>query len=316
MKDKRSKRLPTLLRYPGGKANKSAHQQVRAYFPEKFGEYRELFVGGAGLFFTVDPTIPRWINDKSPGVIALYSALKTRPCEFIAACESIHPVRPGEPMITTPTGKVFPKRMWDEFHRLRDDENTDLALRYLFLNRHSMFGRVFLEPDRRHRTLFSKDTGWSLGLFARMAQAAAYFTEARITNSDFEWLLDEPGHDVLAFCDPPYVKETNLSWSGKLYEYGFTMQDHVRLRDAIVRCSHKVIVSYGDDPLIRELYKDFFIHEGAWTYSGRKDRTKKGRELIITNYPVIRTSQIIVPSEMKTWVKKAEPEDQKKNKAA
>ena len=43
------------------------------------------------------------------------------------------------------------------------------------------------------------------------------------------------------------------------------------------------ILSYNDCPEIRDLYRDYQIHEAEWTYSMNK--TKESSELIITNLP-------------------------------
>ena len=74
---------PVVLRYPGGKSKPQARDQIKAYFPDTFAAYREPFLGGAGIFFSVDPAIPRWINDLNRPLIAVYEALKARPKEFI-----------------------------------------------------------------------------------------------------------------------------------------------------------------------------------------------------------------------------------------
>ena len=280
---------PVFLRYPGGKSKPQARDQIKAYFPESFGEYREPFVGGAGIFFSVDPAIPRWINDLNRPLVAVYEALKARPKEFIAACQAIAPATPDEPQVTVRSGKTHPKRLLELFDALLHDDTADAALRYLFLNRCAWNGRVMLEPDRRRRTVFTKPKGWSHGLLQRMAKAADVLRDATITNSDFKWLLDEPGNDVLVFCDPPYMKDTEYSKSGKLYEHGFTTEDHRRLRDAVARCPHRVVLSYDDHPRIRELYRKLYVHEASWTYMLRSDG-RLGRELIITNYPALRTT--------------------------
>jgi DNA adenine methylase len=190
-----------------------------------------------------------------------------------------------------PSGARYPFRLVEQFRQLLQNEDADPALRYLFLNRCGWNGRVILNSDWRHRTYFSNPKGWSLTLLGRLADAAQTVADAKITCSDFEWLFDEPGEDVFIFADPPYMADTNFTKSSKLYECGFTLQDHTRLRDCASRCKHKWMISYDDDPVIHDLYKDFFIHPATWTYMGQKDRPK-GRELIITNYPCSTTGLI------------------------
>lgn len=272
-----------VFRYPGGKAKASALSQIKAVFPSRFQEYREPFVGGGGVFWTLPRSMRRWINDRNRPLIAVYEALKNRPAEFAAMCAAIEPAEPGEPMVVKPSGIQYPKRLVEKFYELLNDDNADPALRYFFLNRCGWNGRVRLDSAWRHRTYFSNPKGWSPKLSRTLKDAAVIVAAARITSTDYEALFDEPGDEVLIFADPPYVKDTTLSNSGKLYEFGFGMEDHRRLRDCVLRCKHKVVLTYDDHPLIRHLYRDFYLQEASWTYSGRSDRAE-GHELIITNY--------------------------------
>jgi DNA adenine methylase len=282
-----------LFRYPGAKSNKDALRQITSHFPSSFQEYRESFVGGGSVFATIDASIPRWINDLNRPLIAVYEALKARPQEFAALCHSISPFEPHEDSFRKVNGISYPIRLFNRFHQLLQDDDADAALRYLFLNRCAWNGRVILDKQWRHRTSFSNPKGWSAVLNDRLAAAANIVADAKITCSDFEWLFDEPGEDVFIYSDPPYVVETNLTKGAKLYECGFSMEDHTRLRDCALLSKHKLMISYDDHPLIRDLYREFYIHEAAWTYNGQRDK-RKGRELIITNYACCSTRSVIV----------------------
>lgn len=57
---------------------------------------------------------------------------------------------------------------------------------------------------------------------------------------------------VVIYCDPPYVKK------GALYLHDFEADDHAKLANRLSRFKHtRVIVSYYDHPLVRELYADW-----------------------------------------------------------
>ena len=289
----------SIFRYPGGKSKSQALQQIKACFPAEYAEYREPFVGGGGVFWSINPSIPRWINDRNRSLIAVYEALKTRPQQFIESCKSIAPASAQEEMLHSKTGIPYPKRLVKLFQSYLYDDSSDPALRYYFLNRCAWNGRVILDPSRRNRASFSNPRGWSAVLPLKLAKAAEMVATAKITCSSYESLFEHPGKDVLIFADPPYVVDTNFPASGKLYEFSFSMDDHRRLRDCVLRSDHKVVLTYDDHPMIRELYRDFYIHEAGWTYSGRMDRVK-GRELIITNYPVQKTARVVVGRVLET----------------
>lgn len=91
-------------------------------------------------------------------------------------------------------------------------------------------------------------------------------------------IYDRP--KALFYVDPPYVG------TEKYYEGSFGIDDHKRLANALHKIKGRFILSYGDDPLIWELYSDCKIerisrHNTLAAHSTNKDPF---REVIITNY--------------------------------
>lgn len=87
---------------------------------------------------------------------------------------------------------------------------------------------------------------------------------------------DEEGHGV--YVDPPWPDD------GAKYRHKFTNDDHVRLRDMLARFkAARVVIRYGDHPLIRSLYGD-----RRWTWrnlEGRTQTNKAKAEVLILNGP-------------------------------
>lgn len=279
-----------IFRYYGGKSSPHIRKLLLGYAPLEYASYREAFVGGGGLYFAIDPAKARWINDINPDLMAVYNALHDRPDEFIALCRSILPAQPGEPTTPRPKGTPINQRLRELFYQFLDDPQADRALRYFFLNRTSFEGRVVLDPARRSRTCFTNPAGWNIVSGPALEKAAARLHDTHITCGDFEDIFTAPGDNVFIYSDAPYVRDTELGASSKLYEYGFTMADHERLASVVRRSPHQVLMSYDDHPRIRELYAGdtFRIHEAEWTYcNGKKKERRVGRELIITNYAVL-----------------------------
>ena len=92
--------MQSIFRYPGGKTKASVQQWIGAHKPPGVKEYREPFVGGGGIFFSLTATAfeDRWINDKHPGLVAVYEALRDRPDDFIAKCRAIAPASDDDPL--------------------------------------------------------------------------------------------------------------------------------------------------------------------------------------------------------------------------
>ena len=74
-----------------------------------------------------------------------------------------------------------------------------------------------------------------------------------IENQDFERLIGHYDRPVSFFyADPPYYESEG--YYSNVGEDGFTADDHVRLRDALMRIEGKFLLSYNDCGFVRELY--------------------------------------------------------------
>lgn len=85
---------------------------------------------------------------------------------------------------------------------------------------------------------------------------AKQFERCEWESIDFRDLLpkvaDRP--DCGIYCDPPWVG------AGRNYLHTFTEQDHRDLASDLSQFEYtKIVIRYGDDPLVRELYEDWNI---------------------------------------------------------
>lgn len=286
--------MQSIFRYPGGKTRKGVRELILSYAPE-YSEYREPFVGGGGIYFAVDTGKTRWINDVNQKLICVYKALRDRPESFIKSCKEIPSPQDGEEEVypkENSKGKKYNARLKSVFDDLSYNEECDQALRYFFINRTVWGGRVNFEPGMESRMYFSNPNGWNIVDTNKLENAARILIGTKITCGKYSPLLSTPGDDVWIYCDPPYYKDTLMTKQSKLYNYGFTKEDHKQFASDAKKCRHKICISYDDDEegVIRDLYKDFYIHELSWTYCGtssakNQSKTKrKGKELLILNY--------------------------------
>jgi len=286
--------MNSIFRYPGGKSRKGILNKIKNKMPDSYDEFREPFVGGGGLFFSLPAKGKRWINDMHPGLISVYKALRYKSKDFIAKCEEIAPEQIGEPLVASQEGgkELYNSRLKKVFDKFKLDEEMDQALRYFFLNRTVWMGRVNYKI--LSRLYFSNPSGWNIVKTNKLKKAAKHLKGVNITRYCGTALLKCPGKNVFIYVDAPYLSDTKQPKSSQLYEYTFQIKDHVKLSEEIKKCKHKILISYDDDEdgFIRGLYEGFNIFEEKWTYSGSssadgQEKTKrKGRELLITNYTV------------------------------
>lgn len=285
--------MQSIFRYPGGKTRKNVREKILKYMPSDIQEYREPFVGGGGIFFSIDKSIKRWINDKDENLIQVYLALRDRAAEFISKCREISPAEEGEPLYSVPKGKAqYNLRLKQYFDFFANNKQCDQALRYFFINRTVWGGRV--NYSLKSRLYYSVPEGWNIIKGDKLEQAANHLENVNITSTSYEDVLLEPSDQKCwIYCDPPYLVNSNFSKTSQLYRHNFNLEDHYRFADTIKQSKHKICISYdGGYDLLKSLYKDFNIHEENWTYCGTssakslsvKKSKKNGKELIITNY--------------------------------
>lgn len=106
-----------------------------------------------------------------------------------------------------------------------------------------------------------------------------------VENKDFVELIklyDKP--DTLFYCDPPYVSTEDM-----YNDIGeFSKAQHIALCDLALNIQGKMIVSYNDCDLVRELYSDpkFTIIEIERFHSMSHESGNVYREVLIGNYDI------------------------------
>lgn len=110
-----------------------------------------------------------------------------------------------------------------------------------------------------------------------LREFGSIFTRCTFTCMDaFQFLdkcSDQAGHGL--YCDPPWPKD------GFSYRHKFTEKDQRRLAEKLATYKKtKVVVRYGDHPLIRELYRDWQWHE----VTGRTQTNDDKAEVLLTNW--------------------------------
>ena len=279
-----------IFRYPGGKAKKSVREKIISLFPKEYSEYRESMVGGGGIFFHIPVNKKRWINDLDINLISVYRALKEDSKNFIEKCRKIEPILKNEKLTSAREGgkNLYSLRLKEVFDKLVESVDEDPALRYFFIHRTVWAGRV--RYDIKSRMYFSNPNGWNIIKTDKLEKAAKILKDVKVSSIDYDSLLFEDGKDVLIYIDPPYMCNTELSNSSRLYFHNFEIKDHEKLFYSLKECKHKFVLSYDNNDFIKKLYKDFNIVETQWTYCGTSSangintKKTKGKELIIKNF--------------------------------
>lgn len=269
-----AKRFRSPLRYPGGK--QKAIEQIARVFPRSAIEYREPLVGGGSVYFharTHGFANRYWINDKFRELVSFWQTVK-QPGTCGQLQDELEELRRG--FHSAEEIKEYFLKARNEQPETRYRE----ALLFFFFNRVTFSGTTRAGGFSAAASL-RRFTASSIARLARMPEALA---ETRITNLDFEEVIDAPGDDVFLFLDPPYFTASRLyGRGGSLHEF-----DHEKLERCLRKTEHRFLITYDDCQEIRQLYRWATVKKWSLQYGmnncNMQRESKIGAELFITNW--------------------------------
>lgn len=259
------------LRYPGGKS-KAIHRIVELV--PKFEGFREPFVGGGSLFIYLKQKYPDrkyWIND-------LYKPL----AKFWQMCqldldEVVNKVLEWKEEFHS--GKYLHGFLTENYLKFNDIEK---ASAFFILNRITFSGTSdsggYSEQAFRRR--------FTISCIDRLKALKNILPKTKITNLDYEQVVNSPGNDVFIFLDPPYYSTAKSALYGKNGHLHKSF-DHQRFMEVMKHCKHRWLITYDDSKFIRDLFSFANIKSWDLTYGMRNVTLKSsqtGRELFISNY--------------------------------
>jgi len=267
-----TQKIRTPLRYPGGKSR--ALKSIIPLVPKDFKEFREPFVGGGSVFIYLRQAFPDrqfWIND-------LYAELY----EFWdAAGQDIDKL----------LGQIWTwRRQYKdgrELHRFLVDNMKEFpklkkAAAFFILNRITFSGTS--ESGGYSNMAFEKR--FTESSITRVEAILPVMENVKVTNLDFQKVIETPGEDVFLYLDPPYYSAAKSALYGKNgnMHKGF---DHERLAETLRKSSHRWLITYDDSEYIRDLFSFAKITNWNLTYGMRnvnKEGKQKATEIFVSNY--------------------------------
>ena len=260
------------LRYPGGKSR--AIRKIAPLIPE-FIEYREPFVGGASVFFYIRQQFPDqqfWINDLYE---ELFQFWKMSQGDLGGVVAQVKDWR-----LKFSDGKALHRFL---LSNMSNFSSLETAAAFFILNRITFSGTS--ESGGFSKQAFEKR--FTTSSIERLAKIDAILTKnVRITNWDYQKVLETEGKSVFIYLDPPYYSATKSALYGKKGNLHKSFE-HERLAEVLKNCPHQWLMTYDNSAYIWELYD--FAHIFTWelTY-GMRNVTKAGqqkeREVFISNF--------------------------------
>ena len=263
------------LRYPGGKSR--AIDQIIPLIPNDFSEFREPFVGGGSIFIAVKQRIKNnavfKIDDLNYDLYCFWIYVKNNVFDLV---EEISRIKK-----TATDGRELFKFYTDNNKEWTDFER---AVRFFTLNRITFSGTV----DSGGYSQQAFERRFTLSSIERIKFLSPILKNVQISHGDYEHLLFLEGESVFIFLDPPYLEPTKSRLYGK-NGHLHTSFDHERFAENMKKCKHKWLITYDDNPEIRDLFEFANIYEWELQYgmnNYKQEKAKKGRELFISNYEI------------------------------
>lgn len=259
------------LRYPGGKSR--AVELIASLVPS-FEEYREPFIGGGSIFIYLKQKFPNrkfWINDL---YFELFKFWEMSQQNTEGVLEQIYEWR-----TKYPNGKELHRFLVDNMLHFNDLER---ASAFFIFNRITFSGTTesggFSEQAFHGR--FTESS------IVRLKEFSKVLPETKITNLDYQEVVNTEGGNVFIFLDPPYYSATKSGLYGKrgTLHKGF---DHERFAETMKNCKHNWVITYDDCPYIRDLFSFSNIMMWDATYGMKnvaENANQIGKELFISNF--------------------------------
>lgn len=235
------------LKWPGGKRKVVPYLVPHLGLPAK--RLVEPFCGSCALSLsTADKVTELWLNDINPDLMNLLAQLKYSPAQLLKA-----------------TREYFSPFMNNEaaYYRLRNHFNEtndalDRAALFIYFNRHGYNGLCRYNMEGKFNVPFGR---YKKPYFPEKEMIAAHqvLSKSKLTQLDFEEVLEQCEAGDVVYCDPPYIPISATSSFTSYSAGGFGLTEQRRLAQAARNAARRgalVILSNHDVPLSRELYRD------------------------------------------------------------
>lgn len=262
------------IKWAGGKSQ--LLPDMSTLFPPKqqIGRYFEPFLGGAAVFFYLQHP-KSFLSDSNEELVELYKAVQQNVEELIKALK-VH------------------RNEHDYFYKIRAQSPSDLspvqrAARFVFLNKTCFNGLYRVNSKGEFNVPFGKYKNPNICDMEGLRAASLALQHAKIANEDFESVLSRTKPTDFVYFDPPYHPINKTSSFTSYTSDKFSDDEQKRLACVYKELSDRgcfVMLSNSDTPLIRDLYKDFHIHEFQANRTINSNPNGRGKitELLIINY--------------------------------
>jgi DNA adenine methylase len=269
-------RVTPFLKWAGGKSQLLA--TYAQFFPEKYNNYFEPFIGGGAVFFHLKSSnrkLNATISDCNLELTNCYDVIRTDAERLIKALarhrnesEYFYAVRAQDPTKLSP---------------------VERAARLIFLNKTCFNGLYRVNRKGNFNVPFGRYDNPKFCHPENLLAVSEALQDVHILNTTYDKAVEKATTSDFVYFDPPYQPLSSTASFTSYTENSFGLADQQKLSALFRKLSArgcKVMLSNSDNELVRELYKEFRIETVRATraINCKADRRGQISELLILNY--------------------------------
>lgn len=270
--------LKPAIKWVGGK--RQLLKELNKLKPTSYNRYFEPFVGAGAFLFDLQPT-NFIINDKNAELINMYQIIKTKPYELISELKKHQKLNSKEHFLNV-------RALDRDKEKFESLSSVTKAARLIYMLKVDFNGLYRVNSKNQFNAPYGQYVNPMICNELNILTISEFLnkTDNLILNVDFQKALSSVKLHDFVYLDPPYIPLTKTQSFVSYTKDGFTMLDHVRLRDVMLELTHKgayVMLSNSATSETYELFKEFNIHEvlAKRSINCNGTKRKKIKELII-----------------------------------
>lgn len=263
------------IKWAGGKSQLLGNLLGRV--PRHYNRYWEPFVGGAALFFALDPS-DAVICDTNEELVLAYTVVRDSVEALIAHLKEYRYEKEF----------FYSVREWDRRRDFSSLPAVKRAARFIFLNRTCFNGLHRVNSKGYFNVPFGRYTNPKIVDADNLRRCSERLAAADIRLGSYLSIESEVQEGDLVYFDPPYMPVSPTSSFTSYTKDGFGFEDQIALRDLCLRLKDRgayVLVSNSASPFIEALYHGFTIDRVPASRAINSKGASRGPvdELIIQN---------------------------------
>jgi len=283
--------MKPIIKYRGGKSKEISN--FIQFVPKDYDRYVEPFLGGAALYFYLEPH-SALINDINSKLINFYISVRNNfevirkeltSLELTYTTNQIEYEKLKEKDISSLYIENKNESLYyilrDMFNGKIEKKYSDASL-YYFINKTSYSGMLRFNSKGEFNVPFGRYKNFNTKFVSEAH--SELLNRAEITNTDYSEVFDRCTVNDFIFLDPPY--DCIFTDYGNIEQNDFTVDDHVRLAQDFRNLPSRTLMVIGKTPLTEDLYRPFIKaeYEKKYTVNIRNRFKSESMHLVITNY--------------------------------